>query len=183
MEKVKGSHGTCVSISEIIQKSQTFIGSSGMRGSGAYFWREHKHYLRLAKSWYLHARSRGQYNGQFNGGCAILVVDIECELSAYLNLQDSDIKDRLGELMDRLLANCKTTKDLARGYDMVFKAIEADAGEKIKLIRTDVSVPGGQDFCKYYNIGALGSPSCLIARSNDILKNISMLSDEESEGL
>jgi hypothetical protein len=179
MEIVQGSHGTCRSFAKQIKSSGKFKFGSGIRGTGAYFWRNSPFYLKLAKSWYEKANHDGQYVRELERNCEILNVKIECPKKEYLNLQDTDVKDRLDLYLHRLGDRVRDNKGIARAYDLFFKEVERDSGAVIKLIRTDVTTPGREYCDSYYNIRLLGNPPCLITRCDAIISKIDVLSEQE----
>lgn len=188
MVQFLGSHGTCESFAESILSTSRFRQSAGMRGTGAYFWKSSPYYKRLAKSWYLKAHDDHRYERELKRGCVVLIVEIDCDESEYLDLENMEVKTKLQEFMDRLAPRMRYadkrphTADLARAHDLFFKELEAKSLRKIKLIHTYVTLPH-QDYCAYYNIWLLGLPSCLISRDDGIIKDINRLTDDETQAL
>ena len=102
MFKKEGSHGTCVSLAQVIQRDGFQLGR-GRAGKGAYFWCQDRRYNKiLALGWYKLRRSQRKFEGERNSFPAIIFVELACEDSRLLDMEDYQLKSRLDDLADKL---------------------------------------------------------------------------------
>ncbi len=181
MIQKKGTHGTCASYVEEI-KEHGFKFSAGRGGTGAYFWRESKHSIKLAKAWYLFQMDRHNYDKVEDNNGAIIIVTITVDNEEFIDIEDTSVKDEFAELLESMgKLNNASDEDICGAWDMYITNIEQETGVKMKLLELRVGVPStAKRFFSFYSMKALGAPVCFIARDFECIKieNIEEIEDE-----
>lgn len=174
---LEGSHGTCKSFLPSIHANGMRTGI-GLKGQGAYFWNKSRFYLKFAKSWYQQQFDNNRMPRGLGSGCAILIGKIECDPSSFLDLHDPELRESLGELVDKYVKASTVTKEISAGYDKAIQSFEKAKGHKIMVLFAPVTPPENK-YTEYYNSRSQGHPPCIIVRDCSVIKDLVPLDEEK----
>lgn len=174
----KGTHGTCASRAESITQNGFNLPSSGLRGTGIYFWGYTNKALKgrtadLALSWHAISLKRGCYSKDRDKSAAVIFASIHVEGNALLDLESDLIRDRfetfvltIGQTNPQL--GIDTPDSISDTYDMFIDMIERKTGDPFKVIHVRVQSPN-----KYKsNLGKdyTGNPSCYVVKDQQAIE-------------
>lgn len=167
---LKGLHGTSKRKAEIIRAS-SFRSGEGRIGRAIYFWRDSPLAKHLAEGWFNSLKARRVYQkdplDQYPE-CAVICVDIRCDDLEYLNLETSDIKDRLMDLAQRKGVDISNDAVCVALYSMLVEGMEQELHTKIKVMEVRVAPPEDR-FVPQYQIKLFGAPLSYVVRDKSCI--------------
>lgn len=159
--KLKGTHGTCKTWGEQIQKAGFKNSNVGRAGPGCYFWRFYQsstYAKSLANRWWELERKKGNYNDPLidDKGCCLFSVSIDIEENNILDLSSGELREELQDLiLETLDANDGITVDeqdkLVSGlYALYVEEMQKELNHTIQVVIADVAIP------KKFGLGPVG---------------------------
>ena len=165
MITIKGSHGTTKDRAAKI-RSNGFVVSGGRFLKGAYFWRESYFYIELAIGWYKDRHQAYITAGESSPSCAVILADLSCNDTEFLDLDRQDFRDRFAQLAEIKGVNQYNNRQIFALYTLAIKEMEKRGGVIYKIFLLRVPPPTERN-CPRYPVRLHGHPTSVIARSND----------------
>ena len=94
---MRGSHGTCKSFSDSIERYGFNPGKCGRIGAGTYFWLHAESTVgreigqSLARIWFLKASKEGLYDKAEDKSCSVIFVSLDLRQDKYLDFDDPEV--------------------------------------------------------------------------------------------
>lgn len=181
---MKGTHGTCITHADDIQKSGFTKSNIGHAGSGVYFWSYYDeedllgYATDLAIAWWKFRSKYNNYDKCDNKSCSIIHVQLEIKNGRFIDLEKHDVRGNkilwINQVYSRLIKRDKRSrKALSNAYDLYIKMLENKFQEEIDIIHIAVKPPEG--FESLIPAEIRGWPSCYVVRN---LSCINILSNE-----
>ncbi len=165
LKTYEGSHGTSKSRAEKITK-QGFIPGLGRAGSGIYFWHKSRYFITLAKKWHYQCSNKHHYDNDENKSCVVIIVELQADEDAILDMENPDMKDRIAELAEVKQIPLKNRHKIAALHDLFIKRMESALKTTFAIILIRVAPPD-RVYYPEYPIDIMGAPLCCVARNND----------------
>ena len=100
-----------------------------------------------------------KYDSDQSKRCALIWGILHIEPENFLDLENSEVRERLHKLIDKKGVN--DPRELPSLYDWFIKITELQSKYKIKILHVRLAPPGN---CPEYNIRIFGAPDCLVVR-------------------
>src|SRR3989339_126998 len=132
MNIYKGTHGTSLTRFNNINLDG-FKSQSGIRGTGAYFWKNSSYPKMLAVGWHNYSKTtRDEYRNDKEQQCVVVYAKLEAAEDEVLNCED------LSECLAKWLAespklNTESNEEIAGLYDLVIEETEKELKKKFKI--------------------------------------------------
>lgn len=173
MRTIDGSHGTCASRAQSIEKFGWRL-KSGRAGTAVYFWVKSSYYIKLARAWHrqLIAENRLKYESDLK--CCIIIAHIECDEKEILNCETEGLRESILELAIEKKVNLNSPHKIAPVFDLFIKRLEEKAEITYKALLIKVPTPK-KDYLEEYPYLILSSPLCCAVRNTDCIDIINII--------
>lgn len=156
-----GAHGTSVTRANKIQKLG-FKPSSGVLGTGVYFWKNGPYSRYLAWSWWKYKSSEQRYKFDSDRRCCTIEAVFDINEQEFLDLEDKDIKEAFATLcFEKKLTRSSHRRECAAILNSFIQRLEDKLGIVFKVMESSVTTPPPK-FCDGYPLSSLGAPRCYI---------------------
>lgn len=180
---MKGTHGTCHSFAELINKEGFKISGSAMRGAGVYFWSytsdDMEDYVRdLAVKWWLYQKKKGSYSKAKNKNCCVIYASFKVGSDQSFDLENQVVREKFIKFSEiayhkKISEGKATSVAISEVYDMFINDVEKKLKRNFSLIHVKIQQPKG--FKTSLPLDIRGQPFCYV------VKDVSCISVENFE--